>query len=182
MRLNKIKLAALGVATLAFAALPTVGVFADSTTNVTINAEVDSAITVSASTPVNITAEVDTLSTGNTTVNVKTNNSSGYTLSIKDSDEETTLKHSTNTIAAVTGGTISVPVALTAGTWGYRLNGWTAERFVGVTTSNVQLVEETSATPSAGNNLVVTFGVLVNASQPQGTYTGGVTFTAAARA
>jgi hypothetical protein len=128
------------------------------------------------------------------TVTVSTNDSSGYTLQLAESSGTTTLTSGSNTIPASTG-TQTTPVVMTVNTWGYRvdsLGGFGAGpttsasssaisgtiKFAGVPTSgSPNTLADTSGTAS---NAVTTvwYGVAANTTQPSGTYTNTVTYTA----
>lgn len=168
-----------GGATLALVlatAMPAIQVQAASDAkNTTISATVGPMITMTATPTVTLNA-TPTDATGvevsaPATVTVSTNNSSGYKLSIKAA--ETDLKSGANTIPAAAAG----PAAFGNNEWGYQVSttantsGWS-----GVTTSDVQL-KTTNAT-ATNDETTVQFGMKVNSSQPSGTYTGTVTFTA----
>lgn len=112
------------------------------------------------------------ISTGTATVRVTTNRIMGYTLAVEDSDAETGLVSERRDI--IPAGT---PLAGTSA-WGFRVDESETWQYVANTT---QTIKQTSTlTPETGDLTKVTFGVSVKSSQPEGTYTGGVIFTATA--
>lgn len=131
--------------------------------------------------------------TAKDTVTVSSNNSAGYTLKLGESTADDTLKSGSNSIAAASG-TFSAPAALTANTWGYRVDG--AGSFgAGSTTalSNATIGAVTYAkvavtaspdtlenTDAVANNdaTEVWYSVAVDNDTPSGTYTNEVTYTA----
>lgn len=181
--MKKFKLATLAIATTSvLAALPISSAFAaTSSANTTINANINSIISVSATPTVNITATPgvsDGVGTGNATVSVSTNNASGYNLSIKDLDSNTSLTSATASASiSAHDGTALAPTALGVNKWGYRLAGFGADLYAGVTASDVQI--KTTSTTANDDQTVVTFAVRVDATQKSATdYTDTVVFTA----
>lgn len=186
----------LAVSTLAVTAFALVAPVAASaaTDTTTISSVVGATLTMANSNNVSLNANPTSgtvQTTAKDTVTVSTNNSGGYNLSIKDSDSDTDLQDGSNAIAA-TSGTAAAPTALTAGTWGYRVDGRAgfgagptstlssgalgSVTYAGVTASDVQ-VKSTSATAS-NDATDFWYSVAVNTSQPTGTYTDEVTYTA----
>ena len=97
-----------------------------------------------------------------------------------------------NNIASTTG-TTAAPIALTNGTWGYAVAGgafspsYTAEtnnqtsttKWAGVPASGgTAAVLKTSATTATADTTTVWYAARVGLSQPTGTYTDTVTYTA----
>ncbi|HUD07480.1 MAG TPA: hypothetical protein VMQ52_00120 [Candidatus Saccharimonadales bacterium] len=128
------------------------------------------------------------------TVTVSTNDSSGYTLQLAESSATTTLTSGSNTIPA-SSGSQTTPVVMAVNTWGYRVDslggfGSTTTtaasnaaisgtiKFAGVPApASPNTLADTSGTAS---NAVTTvwYGVAANTTQPSGTYTNTVTYTA----
>ena len=100
-----------------------------------------------------------------------------------------------NTIAASTG-TQTTPVVQAANSWGYRVDslggfgvGPTsgqssaaigALKFAGLPASGSPNTLKTTATTASNDTTTVWYGVAANTSQPTGTYSDSVTYTATA--
>jgi len=128
-------------------------------------------------------------------VSVGTSNSSGYTLTMKDSSTNTALLNGASSIAAGSG-TQASPAALTVNHWGYRVDGIgsfgagptsaqsniaiPSTTFAGVPASNgtasTLATTNTAASPAVTTN--VWYGVCANTSVTSGTYTLQITYTA----
>lgn len=130
--------------------------------------------------------------TAKDTVTVSSNNSAGYTLKLGESTADDTLKSGSNSIAAASG-TFSAPAALTANTWGYRVDGAGsfgagsttalsnatigAVTYAKVATGSADTLKDTSVV--ANNDATeVWYSVAVDNDTPSGTYTNEVTYTA----
>ncbi len=129
------------------------------------------------------------------TVSVLTDNSNGYSLTLDNSSTNTALTSGGNTIPATTG-TFSSPTALTANTWGYRIDGVgsfgsgpttaqtnvspSSETFDGPPASSVSpdTIANTSGSADPAVNTTIWYGVCANTSTPNGSYTTQVTYTA----
>jgi hypothetical protein len=158
-------------------------------------------ITVSSDGTVNL--DVSPVAGGNCTVQsdsvgVLTDNSNGYVLSVTDSTTNTNLVNGSNTISA-SSGTYASPASLTTNSWGYRVDGLgsfgsgptTAQSntsassissltFAGMAASNqtpVQLAN-TSSPADPAQTTTVWYGVCADQTQPNGTYSTQVTYTA----
>jgi hypothetical protein len=158
-------------------------------------------ITVSSNGTVNL--DVSPVAGGNCTVQsdsvgVLTDNSNGYVLSVTDSTTNTNLVNGSNTISA-SSGTYGSPSALATNSWGYRVDGLgsfgsgptTAQSnvtassissltFAAMAASNqtpVQLAD-TSAPADPAQTTNVWYGVCADQTQPNGTYSTQVTYTA----
>lgn len=129
------------------------------------------------------------------TVTVSTNDASGYTLKLGETAAASALTSGGNSIASI-GATAASPIALTVGTWGYRVDN-VAGFGVGPTSavSNVAIGSlqfasipvtatpdtlKTTATTATNDVTTVWYGVAVNTSTPSGAYTNSVTYTATA--
>ncbi|RWZ78632.1 MAG: hypothetical protein EOT05_02675 [Candidatus Microsaccharimonas sossegonensis] len=135
-------------------------------------------------------------SVASATVQVQTDSSTGYTLSMTDTDTDTTLNDGGSGSIATTSGTSASPTALTAGKWGYRVDGingfgagpTSAVSSGAVPSLNFAAVPASNTTPDtiasssvAANPAVSTnvwFGLCINATQRSGNYTDSVTYTA----
>lgn len=179
-------------------ALPTAAGAA--TTSTTINSAISSVISVFTSNGT-VTANVTPTGAGaqtiaSDTLTVSTNNSLGYTLQIADSDATTTLVSGSNTIAASTG-TQASPAVQSANTWGYRVDGVGGFgagptsgqssaaisgtiKFAGMPASGSPNTIKTTSSTASNDTTTVWYGVAANTSQPTGTYSDSVTYTATA--
>lgn len=129
-------------------------------------------------------------------VTVTTDASTGYTLQVGSSTTANTLNRAGGgTVPSVTG-TRAAPVSLTMNRWGYRVdsiggfgagpttavtNGAIPARtFAGVpvSSSTADTIATTTTPASAGANTNVWYGICANTTQPSGTYTLNVTYTA----
>ncbi|HEX6416671.1 MAG TPA: hypothetical protein VFZ62_04040 [Candidatus Saccharimonadales bacterium] len=169
------------------------------TTGTTINSAISSVISVFTS---NGTVTVNVTPTGagaqtiaSDTLTVSTNNSAGYTLQIADSDATTTLVSGSNNIPA-SAGTQASPVVQAVNTWGYRVDGVGgfgagptnsqnsaaigARTFAGIPANSAPNTIKTTATTASNDTTTVWYGVAANTSQPTGTYSDTVTYTATA--
>jgi hypothetical protein len=188
---------AFGIVAVGILLTPVIASAATATT--TISSQVSSVISLSTSGTVNINvtpagAGVQTIA--NDTVTVSTNDTAGYTLQLGETSSGTTLLSGSNTIAASTG-TQTTPIVETAGTWGYRVDGIGgfgsgptsgasnaaisgSIKFAGVAASGSPNTIKTTSTTATNDTLSVWYGVAVDTSQPSGTYTNSVTYTATA--
>lgn len=178
--------------------LPTVAGAA--TTSTTINSAISSVISVFTSNGT-VTANVTPTGAGaqtiaSDTLTVSTNNTLGYTLQIADSDATTTLTSGSDTIAA-SSGSQGTPVAQSANTWGYRVDGVggfgagpTSSqnsaaisgtiKFAGMPASSSPNTIKTTSATASNDTTTVWYGVAANTSQPTGTYSDTITYTATA--
>lgn len=177
-------------------AMPTVAGAATAST--TISSDVGSAISITSGG--NVTVDVTPTSSAVQTiaddvVTVNTNNSAGYTLQIADSDAANTLVSGGNSIPAL-GGSVAVPVVQTANTWGFRVDdeggfgaGPTADQsngaigaleFAGVPVNASPATIKTTNAVASNDVTTVWYGVAANNTQPTGSYSGQVTYTATA--
>lgn len=169
------------------------------TTSTTINSAISSVISVFTS---NGTVAANVTPTGggaqtiaSDTLTVSTNNSLGYTLQIADSDATTTLVSGGNTIPA-SSGTQASPTAQSVNTWGYRVDGVGgfgagptsgqnsaaigSSTFAGVPASSSPNTIKTTSSTASNDTTTVWYGVAANTSQPTGTYSDTITYTATA--
>ncbi len=130
------------------------------------------------------------------TVTVSTNDSSGYTLQLAETNAGTSLVSGSDTIPHSSGSKAS-PIAMSANTWGYRVDGLGgfgagptnsqssaalsgSIKFAAVpVTASPDTIKTTSGVAS-NDTTTVWYGVAADTSQPTGTYTNSVTYTATA--
>lgn len=169
------------------------------TTSTTINSAIGSVISVFTSNGT-VTANVTPTGAGaqtiaSDTLTVSTNNTLGYTLQIADSDATTTLVSGGNSIAA-SSGTQASPVAQSANTWGYRVDGLGgfgagptsgqnsaaigSLTFAGMPANSSPNTIKTTSSTASNDTTTVWYGVAANTSQPTGTYSDTITYTATA--
>ncbi|HXE10433.1 MAG TPA: hypothetical protein VN554_03345 [Verrucomicrobiae bacterium] len=128
------------------------------------------------------------------TVTVSTNDSSGYTLQLAETSAASALTSGSNTIPA-SSGSQGTPAVMAVNTWGYRVDGIGGFgagptsgqssaaisgtiKFAAVpATASPNTIKTTSGTASS-DTTTVWYGVAANTSQPSGTYTNSVTYTA----
>ncbi|HEU4913831.1 MAG TPA: hypothetical protein VFT16_00285 [Candidatus Saccharimonadales bacterium] len=129
------------------------------------------------------------------TLTVSTNDPLGYTLQIADSDANTNMVSGSNNLAA-SAGTQASPIAQAVNTWGYRVDGAGgfgagptsgqnstaigALTFAGVPANSSPNTLKTTATTASEDTTTVWYAVAADTSQPSGTYTDTVTYTATA--
>ncbi|HXE10432.1 MAG TPA: hypothetical protein VN554_03340 [Verrucomicrobiae bacterium] len=129
------------------------------------------------------------------TVTVSTNDPSGYTLTLAETGASTDLVSGGNTIPHSSGSQAS-PTAMTANTWGYRVDGIGgfgagptsaqssaaigAIKFAAVPATGSPNTIKTTSGVASNDTTSVWYGVAANTTQPFGTYTNSVTYTATA--
>jgi hypothetical protein len=199
---QKAKIAAWAVVVTAIATAPmTASASVSQTANTTINATVNPVISITTASPVALSLTPTgsgVVTSGSDTVTVNTNNTLGYNLTVADNDATTTLVSGANTFTASTG-TKTTPVALTNGTWGFAVatgttgigtNGFDASyatetnsttstsKWAGMpATGSPMLLKSTSAV-AANDTTTVWYAAKAAITQPTGTYTDTVTYTA----
>lgn len=168
---------------------------ANQSATTTINATVNPVISISTSTTVAF-AVTPTLagsaSSASDTVTVSTNRSSGYNLKLEDNDAANTLS-GPGTIAA-TSGTFASPAAMSANSWGYRVDG--AGTFgAGPTSAQTDAASlsgtwaavpalgspntiKTTASTASGDVTTVWYGAFVTTAKTDGLYSDVVKYTA----
>ena len=195
-RSNSIVISSIVFALLMTLASPALVSAASNTASTTISATVAPVISISTGSTVSISLTPTpggVVSSASDTVTVSTNNTAGYTLTLADSDATTTLVSGGNSIGAH-AGTQAVPTALAANKWGYRVvniggfgaSAYSAETNAGSSTStwagipatgSANTIKTTAATAS-GDTTTVWYGAKVDSTQPSGTYSDAVTYTA----
>lgn len=172
-----------------------------STANTTINASVADVISITTGSTVALSLTPTAggvVSSSSDSVIVNTNRTAGYNLSIADSDATTTLASGGNSFAAHTG-TKTAPTALANNTWGFAVatgttgigtNGFdasyaqetnatsSATKWAGMPASGSPVMLKTTAAVATNDTTTVWFAAKATASQPGGTYTDTVTYTA----
>ena len=182
-----------------FAIFSTTSVVSALTANTTITSTVSKVISLlTTSGSVNL----DVVPTGagaqtiaSDTVTVSTNDVSGYTLTLSSSTASLPLTSGANTIPASTG-TRATPSLQSANTWGYCVptvatmtslcpsgNASSAAisgtyKFAGIKASGSGDTIANTNTTASNATTTVWYGVAANTSQPSGTYTNTVTYTA----
>lgn len=187
--MNK-KLLTLGVASAAFAAMPIAGAFADDVTSTTdtINLTVSKSCTMGAE----ATGETVDGTLGakevkddlaGSTFKVVCNDANGWELKAVgagNSGHETELYNSTAQHGIATGTEIDDSHS----NWGFKLSGSGIvsgyENFAAVPGTATTVAEQSAA--AAEDTITVTYGISNNGDAPDGTYTGEVTYTLAAKA
>ena len=181
---------------LLIAASPVIASAASDTKNTTINATLSAVITMTTSSTVtiNITpTATGAMSSNSDTVTVSTNNALGYTLQLSNGDTTTNLVNGGNTIGAHAGSQ-GTPTTLANNSWGYRVDsvggfgaGPTSAETNLANTAYTWAGTPSSASPNTirnqGSNVTnqtttVWYGVKVDTTKPNGTYSDTVTYTA----
>ena len=166
------------------------------TTTSTIIASVASIISVSSNGTLTLSVTPATggsQTTDDDTVSVTTNSSSGYTLTLADTDATTTLVNGGDSISAHSG-TQASPSALANNSWGYRVDtigGFGAGpgaastnqttntlTFAGVPATGAANTIRTTATTASSETTSVWYSVKVDGTKPSGSYSDSVTYTA----
>ncbi len=173
---------------------PAIASAATQSVNTTITASIAAVISVSSGGSVNIAVTPTAggaLSSASDTVTVSTNATTGYTLSMSDSDTVTNLVSGGNTIGAH-AGTYAVPTVLATNKWGYAVaggnfsgsysaetnNGSSTTTWAGVPSSATPQSLKTTATTATNDTTTVWYAVRATSSQPSGSYVDTVTYTA----
>jgi hypothetical protein len=172
-------------------------VFAATTTISSVISPIISLFTTSGTVNVDVTpAAGSTKQTiAHDTVTVSTNDSSGYTLTLADTDTNTNLVSGGNNIAASAGTQGSPVTPEVTNTWGYAvqsLGGFNGSgygdassaavsgtlKFAGVPSSASPNTIKTTSGVASSDTTTVYYAVAVDAAQASGTYTDSVTYTA----
>lgn len=159
-----------------------------------VEATVASVITVNsaATVPISVTpTAAGAEATASDAVSVDSNDADGYTLRLENDatltmagfkDDGVTTNGAT---LAATGGTVALPAALSANSWGFRVDGLGGFGAAGTTTyapvtDAGDEIRNTTTTASA-ETTTVKFAVKVDTSKPNGIYKDTVTYTALAK-
>ena len=168
---------------------------ATASANTTITATVASVISISSSGTVAIgitPVSGGSQTSASDTITVSTNNSTGYVLTLADSDATTTLVNGANTISAH-AGTQAAPTALANNTWGYAVPALgsfdasyttitnatsSASKWAGVPASGAPNTIKTTAVTASGDTTTVWYSAKADTTKPNGAYADTVTYTA----
>ncbi|HEY4963346.1 MAG TPA: hypothetical protein VIH90_01485 [Candidatus Saccharimonadales bacterium] len=170
------------------------------TTSTTVSSVISPVISLLTS---NGTVNVNVVPTGSgaqtvasDTVTVSTNDSAGYVLQLAETGASGNLVSGGNSITGSTG-TQTTPAVMAVNTWGYRVDslggfgtgptsGQTSTaisgtiKYAGVPATASPNTLKTTATTASNDVTTVWYGVAANTTQPSGTYTNSVTYTATA--
>ena len=177
--MSKIKnvVVALGVATaLGISTLPVATYAASATKNITVKVNISSVIALSAdslSTEVSMTPNSVNTTGLKTKLTVATNNKNGYKLTVKDADNDFSMKSgdTTETIPARAG-------TLSAGTAGWNISGGDLDKVAASSTDQTVKTNNNAANVGIQEDIQMTYGVATSAQQAQGTYQDIIVYTA----
>ncbi len=175
---------------------PVVASAVSQTSSTTVSATVSAVISISTGSTVSIALTPTSggvVSSASDTVTVSTNRTTGYNLTLADSDANTSLVSGSNTFTAHTG-TFGSPTALANGAWGYRVvnaggfgataysaetnNSSSTSTWAGVPATGSPVTLKTTGTTATNDTTTVWYAAKADTSQPDGTYTDTVTYTA----
>ena len=110
--------------------------------------------------------------TATSAITVYTNAAGGFTLSVKDADDNTALVNSSDSTATIPAG-----ATITAGTaaWGYK--GGSVTNFAAISATDAQVYTQ-SAPTSGGQTINMNYGISTASTQKTGTYTDTIIYTA----
>ena len=193
MRLKRIVLAG---STLVVALSPVFASAAAQSTNTVLNATVNDVISIATSTTVAISLTPTAggvVSSASDTVTVNSNRTTGYNLKISASDATANLTSGANTFTP-SAGTFASPTTLANGTWGYRIvnaggfgataysaeanNASSTSTWAGMPVLASPTTVKTTGTTATNDVTTVWYGAKAASTQPNGTYTDTVTYTA----
>ncbi|HTE22461.1 MAG TPA: hypothetical protein VK674_05480 [Candidatus Limnocylindria bacterium] len=181
------------LAGLAFAAVPLAASAANTTVNVDVAGVISTFTTSGTVTLGALTPDATGRQSTNTdVVTVSTNDGDGFTLTLQDADATRTLVSGGNSFAA-SAGTPAVPITLVNNAWGWRVDGLSsfgagpgavisnavpsALTYAGIPANASPFTLATTAAP--GSDVTdVWYSARANDTQPTGTYTDIVTYTA----
>ncbi len=187
---------ALAGTALAAMTLPFAAVADTQTTNTNVDLTVNPVISSWSSGPTVTLGAITPDTTGkqsiaSDTVTANTNDTAGLTITMASSSAATTMASGANTIAAI-GGSPAAPVALTNGTWGWRIDSLAtfgagptsvisnaapnAGTFAAMPATGSPYTIKTTATTGSSTN-TVWYSSRVNNAQAIGAYTATVTYT-----
>ena len=158
--------------------------------DVTVSAVIETVLAITApdKLDLNLTpSSSGTLATSDATVNVSTNNSTGYTLSMSTTTDNTALTHTngTNSINS-TSSPVSSSTALSSNTWGWYPSslatnpGGSNYQFAAIPSLSSAYTLKSTDAMSTNDETTVSFGVMADTSIPAGSYSNTITFTAIA--
>lgn len=172
-----------------------------SNANTTVSVTVDDTISISTGGTVSFSITPTSggvVSSSSDTVTVNTNRNAGYNLTVADADATTTLVSGGDTFTA-SSGTKTVPVTLTNGTWGFAVatgttgigtNGFdssyttetnnvsSTSKWAGMPATGSPMMIKTTSSTASNDTTTVWYAAKANTSQPGGTYTDSVMYTA----
>lgn len=192
---SHVKTLTAGLLTIGILAIPLSAQAADSTVSVSVTGIISvfttsGTVTLGAITPDSTGRQ----STNRDIVTVSTNNTTGYTLTLKDSDTTYTLASGGNSFAA-SSATPAAPATLANNTWGWRVDGLSgfgagpsavlnsaapsSLTYAAIPANATPFTLRTTAT-TGSTNTDVWYSARANDSLSEGTYTDTVTYTATA--
>ena len=153
-------------------------------------------LTAPSSVSINVTATGGTrMSSASQNAIVSTNSVAGYQLTLGSASTDRNLVNGSYSISPSTG-TQTAPVVLANSSWGYRVPGiggfgsgsgiesnttTSSYTWSGIPTTSSPNIIRTQTTATTDQSTTVWYGVSITTSQPSGTYTGTVTYTAVTR-
>ncbi len=170
------------------------------TASTTISSSISSVIsllTTNGTVNVNVTPTASGAQTiASDTVTVSTSDTSGYTLTLAETSGSSNLVSGSDTIPP-SSGSQGAPIAMAVNTWGYRVDsigGFGAGPTSGQNSAAISGTIKFAAVPATGSpntikttsgtasndTTTVWYGVAADTTQPSGTYTNSVTYTATA--
>ncbi|MGI6611995.1 MAG: hypothetical protein ACOX0Z_00250 [Candidatus Nanosyncoccaceae bacterium] len=156
---------------------------AEQSTNITVNAQVQSVISITTSGSVLMNIVPGTgVSSGVDTVTVNTNSHNGYVLNLKATTSDRLVKGG-DSIGPTSGSWLN-PSTMSSDSWGYRIDnlgsfgGPTSTSYAKVTLAGQDVKTTSGHTTGGGDVTSVRYGAQVGVGQPSGDYTGQVTYTA----
>jgi photosystem II stability/assembly factor-like uncharacterized protein len=142
--------------------------------------------------PVIKTSDTNRMSSQASTVTSSTNEPGGYKMYISVDGDDNNLNNGEGNYFTPNEGTLDDPLSLTAGSWGYRIDGrggfggstlaetnklTSSFNWAGVPTQgNAQLIDNVSG-PMTNRSMQVWYGMMVAPNQPAGTYRATVLYT-----
>ena len=177
-------IAALGVAAgLGMAAMPAAGVFADGeqkSTEVVLGVTVDGSIAINVS-PNDVTSVImmpDDINTSMAShITVKTSAVKGYTLKIRDKDDNLNLVNETDNTKIIAPSDSALEAGVSGWNYTVTTNGGSKLANRKISASDIEI----DSTDKAGSGTtVVTYNVATSSDQTSGTYTDTVIYTAVA--
>lgn len=186
---------------LSLSILPAIASAASQTANTVINASVGSTISITTATPIAINLTPTSggvVTSASDTVTVNTNNATGYNLNVADADATTSLVSGGNNFTA-SSGTKAAPIALVNNTWGFAVastttgigtngfdttyttesnNGASTSKWAGMPATGAPVALKSTTVGATNDTTAVWYAAKANSSQPNGTYTDTVTYTA----
>ena len=191
-----------GIASFLLASTPIIASAAADSSTSTVSATVSSVISISTPGTVSISVTPTAngmLSSASDTVTVSTNNITGYNLKLADSDATTSLSDGAGHTIAASSNNMAGATTLTSGTWGFALASGTTgiapnnfdasyssvtnvtgatSKWAGVPASGSGVVIKSTSANATNDTTSVFYAVKIDTTQPTGTYSDTVTYTA----